>query len=167
MSLAASFFWYVKRAADAASVSAARTVYMVIRICPRLPRIAPQNTYRDLLCGKSIGQLIACQRSLEGLSTPPSLWPGRELRKSHDAVKAHRCMRLLSALTAGFRFALYRASWRSPLMWLPFTEGVPIECIFSCKVRSDFSGCNNSVVTSISLSGKWMLFYCLADCIFP
>ena len=46
-----------------------------------------------------------------------------------------------------------------PAAVAPHHRCVPDECIFSFKGAFRFLRCNNSVVTSISLSGKWMLFY--------
>ena len=81
-------------------------------------------------------------------------------RKSHYAVMPHSCMlEAVRHLQAGSRSCPERPSWRSPLLWL-FITGSYLKNVYSVvKVRSDLTGCNNLVVTCISLSGKWMLFY--------
>ena len=81
-------------------------------------------------------------------------------RKSHCAVMPHGCMpEAVRHLQAGSRSCPERPSWRSPLPWLLITDSYLMNVYSVVKVRSGFPARNNSVVTSISLSGKWTLFY--------
>ena len=81
-------------------------------------------------------------------------------RKSHCAVMPHCCMpEAVRHLQAGSRSCPERPSWRSPLLWLLITGSYLMNVYSVLKVRSGFPVRNDSVVTSISLSGKWTFFY--------
>ena len=131
--------WFLLNLCKADRQSLARrpaviSVLWCSRICPRHPRMAG----RICPAGKSFRCLSAAQVLIGRYPAPPSLWPGRELRKSHCLCDRSSLYREDSSpLTDRHPARTFRPSWRLPLMWLLITRSYLNECaLFSCHGAS-------------------------------
>ena len=123
------FTTYVKRTAKptGTAVRCFRLIWS-FRICPRHPRKKREyfQASGSLPIPWAVLPLRGSHRAARDIP----------VRKSHHAVMVHSCIReAVPDLQTGFRSAPYRASWRSPLMWLLIT-GLCLKNVYSVvKVR--------------------------------